>query len=111
MKCTPSTLQKQMHEFSKGTVATNRTKHGGTIHVNPPALSRRTFKVPGRGPAPLGRPFKKQDGRTQMFVSDEDDFIAKSDKPVKHATKKEHNLSKTIQNNETLLRRHTKQGN
>ena len=73
MKCTPSTLQKQMHEFGKGTVATNRTKHGGTIHVNPPALSRRTFKVPGRGPAPLGRPFKKQDGRTQLFVSDEDE--------------------------------------
>ena len=46
-----------------------------------------------------------------MFVLDEDDFIAKSDKPVKHATKKEHNLAKTIQNNETLPRRHTKQGN
>ena len=104
MKCTPSTLRKEMHEFGKGTVATNRTKHGGTIHVNPPALSRRKFKVLGRGPAPLGRPFKKQDGRTQMFVSDEDDFIAKSDKPVKHATKKAHNLAKTFQNNETLPR-------
>ena len=65
----------------------------------------------GRGPASLGRPFKKQDGRTQMFISDEDDFIAKSDKPAKHATKKEYNLAKTIQNDETLTRRHTKQGN
>ena len=38
-----------MHEFGKGTVATNRTKHGGAIAVNPPAVARRTFKVPGRG--------------------------------------------------------------
>ena len=88
LKCTPTTIQKQMHEFGKGTVAKNRTKHGGKINVNPPALSRRTFKVPGRGPAPLGRPLKEQAGRTQMIVSDEDDYIARSDKNIKQVPKK-----------------------
>ena len=39
-----------MHEFGKGTVGNSRTKNG-RVTVNPPALSRRSFKVPGRGPA------------------------------------------------------------
>ena len=111
LKCTPTTIQKQMHEFGKGTVAKNRTKHGGTINVNPPALSRRTFKVPGRGPAPLGRPLKEQGGRTQMIVSDEDDYIARSDKNIKQVPKKRHDFAKSVENNETLPRRHTKKGN
>ena len=51
LKCTPSTIQKQMHEFGKGTVGNSRTKNGRVITVNPPALSRRSFKVPGRGSA------------------------------------------------------------
>ena len=38
-----------------------------------------------------------------MFVSDEDDFIAKSDKPVKHATKKEHNLEKQFKTTKLSL--------
>ena len=104
LNCTPTTIQKQMHEFGKGTVATNRTKNGKIINVNPPAVSRRTFKVPGRGPAPLG-------AITQMIVTNEDDFIAMSDKSVKTVVKKQHNLAKTVENNETLPRRHTKQGN
>ena len=49
MKCLPLTIQHQMHNFGKGTT-TNRSKHGGVIKVNSPATSRRTFKVPGRGP-------------------------------------------------------------
>ena len=111
LNCTPTTLQKQMHEFGKGTVATNRTKNGRIINVNPPAVSRRTFKVPGRGPAPLGRPLKEKGAKTQMIVTNEDDFIAMSDKSVKTVVKKQHNLAKTVKNNETLPRRHTKQGN
>ena len=43
LKCTPSTIQKQMHEFGKGTVGNSRTKNGRVITVNPPALSRRSF--------------------------------------------------------------------
>ena len=64
---TPTAIQKQMHEFGKGTVATNRTKNGRVINVNPPAVSRRTFKVPGRGPAPLGRPLKEKGGDQPSF--------------------------------------------
>ena len=100
-----------MHEFGKGTVATNRIKNGRVINVNPPAVSRRTFKVPGKGLAPLGRPLKEKGGKTQMIVTTDDDFIAMSDKPVKSVAKKVHKLTKTIENNETLPKRHTKQGN
>ena len=46
-----------------------------------------------------------------MIVNDEDDFIALSDKPVKQAFKKPHDFAKSVQNNETLPKRHTKQGN
>ena len=111
LDCTPTTIQKQMHEFGKGAVATNRTKNGRVINVNPPAVSRRTFKVPGRGPAPLGRPLKEKGGKTQMIVTTDDDFIAMSDKSVISVAKKVHKLTKTIENNETLPKRHTKQGN
>ena len=104
LNCTPTTIQKQMHEFGKGKVTTNRTKNVKIINVNPPAVSGRAFKVPGRGPAPLG-------AKTQMIVTNEDDFIAMSDKSVKTVVKKQHNLAKTIINNKTLPKRHTKQGN
>ena len=46
-----------------------------------------------------------------MIVTTDDDFIAMSDKPVKSVAKKVHKLTKTIENNETLPKRHTKQGN
>ena len=55
MKCLPATIQNQMHNFGKGTIAKNRSKKGGTIKINSPSLSRRTFKVPGRGPVPQGQ--------------------------------------------------------
>ena len=109
MKCLPLTIQNQMHNFGKGTIATNRTKHGGVIKVNSPATSRRTFKVPGRGPAPLGRPLKDRSGKVQMFVGEEDDLLARSDKPFNFKPKKQHNLAKSVQNNETAPKRHTKQ--
>ena len=75
LKCLPLTVQNQMHNFGKGTIAKNRSKHGGEIKVNSPATSRRTFKVPGRGPAPLGRPLKDRSGKVQLIVN-EDDPIA-----------------------------------
>ena len=109
LNCKPTTWQKQMHEFGKGTVATNRTKYGGAIAVNPPAVARRTFKVPGRGSAPMGRPNIQIVDRTQLVVTEEDDFIAKSDKSTKQTTKKAHNFAKSIRKNETLPKRHTKQ--
>ena len=113
IKCVPLTIQSQMHNFGKGTVGTNRSKHGRMIKVNSPATSRRTFKVPGRGPAPLGRPlnFKLKDksGRVQIFVSEEDDLVARSDKPFQFKPKKKHDLAKSVRNNETAPKRHTKQ--
>ena len=109
MKCLPLTIQNQMHTFGKGTMATNRSKHGGIIKVNSPATSRRTFKVPGKGPAPLGRPVKDRSGKVQMFVGEEDDMVVRSDKPLMFKPKKQHNLAKSVQNNETAPKRHTKQ--
>ena len=76
----PFAAQKQMNEFGKGIVATNRTKNGRIINVNPPAVSRRTFKVPGRGPAPVGRPLKEKGAKPQMIM-------AMSDKSVKTVVK------------------------
>ena len=40
-----------------------------------------------------------------MIVTNEDDFIAMSDKSMKTVVKTQHNLAKTVKNNET------KQGN
>ena len=42
-----------MHEFGKGTVGNSRTKNGKVITVNPTDLSRLSFMVSVRGPAPL----------------------------------------------------------
>ena len=46
-----------------------------------------------------------------MIVTNEDDFVAMPDKSVKTVVKRQHDLVKTIKNKETLLRKHTKQGN
>ena len=54
----------------------------------PPSLARRTFKVPGRGPAPLGRPLRDRAGQTQMFITDNEDIIARSDGNFIQQTKK-----------------------
>ena len=105
----PLTLQNQMHNFGKGTVASNRTKHGGVINVQPPAVVRRTFKVPGRGPAPLSRPMQNNQSKVQMVVTEEDDFMARSDKKFQANQYKIHQLSKNVDNNETAPKRHTKQ--
>ena len=98
-----------MHEFGKGTVGNSRTKNGRVITVNPPALSRRSFKVPGRGPAPLGRHLKQKNKKIQLVVSENDDYIAKTDKAMKNVKKKVHNFASNVENNETLPKRHTKQ--
>ena len=58
------------------------------LHLNPPAMASRKFKVPGRGPAPLGRPLKDQGGRVQVVVTDEGDMLTKSDKTLKENKKK-----------------------
>ena len=109
LRCTPLTLQNQMHNFAIGTVGRSRSKRGGVIKVNPPSLSRRTFKVPGRGPAPLGRPPKNKAGQTQMFVTVDEDIVSKSDKVFRPQIKKPHNLAKTVESNESAPNRHTKQ--
>ena len=94
MKCLPATIQNQMHNFGKGTIAKNRSKKGGTIKVNSPSLSRRTFKVPGRGPAPQGRPLQDRSGKVQIVVTEDGDMIARSGKALKFTAKKKHNLAK-----------------
>ena len=69
IKCLPASIQNRMYNLGKGTIAKNRSKNGGTIKVNSPSLSRRTFKVPGRGPAPQGRPLQDRSGKVQMVVT------------------------------------------
>ena len=83
-----------MHNFAAGTVGKSKTKRGSVINVNPPSLARRTFKVPGRGPAPLGRPLRDRAGQTQMFITDNEDIIARSDGNFIQQTKKHTNLPK-----------------
>ena len=50
----------------------------------------------------MGRPNIQIVDRTQLVVTEEDDFIAKSDKSTKQTTKKAHNFAKSIRKNETL---------
>ena len=109
LSCTPSTHQSMMHNFGKATVANSRTKKGAVIKVNPPAAASRKFKVPGRSPAPLGRPVKDRGGKIQLLVTENDDFVSKSDKTVNENPKKAHNISTNVAKNETLPQRHTKQ--
>ena len=109
IRCRPLTLQNQMHNFAIGTVGKSRSRRGGVIKVNPPSLARRTFKVPGKGPAPLGRPMMNRARKTQMFVTDNEDIFAKSDKAFRPQLKKPHNLAKTVESNESAPNRHTKQ--
>ena len=109
MKCLPATIQNQMHNFGKGTIAKNRSKKGGTIKVNSPSLSRRTFKVPGRGPAPQGRPLQDRSGKVQMVVTEDGNMITRSGKALKFTAKKKHNLAKSVKENETAPKKHTKQ--
>ena len=56
----------------------NRSKKGGTIKVNSPSFSRRTFKVQGRGPAPQGSPLQDRSGKVQMVVTEDGEMIARS---------------------------------
>ena len=81
---------------------------GGKTYIH--KMWIKTIKVPGRGPAPLGRPLKNQGGRSQMTVTEEDDFMSKSDKTFKEPKKRPHNLALSVQNNENAPKRHTKQG-
>ena len=98
-----------MHDFGIGTVAKSRTKHGGVTTGNAPALANRTFKIPGRGPAPLGCPLKAQNKRCQLVVSQEEDHIAMSDKDLRQPINKVHKQAENVNNNETIPRGHTKQ--
>ena len=102
-------MQSQMHNFAAGTVGKSKTKRGGVINVNPPSLARRTFKVPGRGPAPLGRPLRDRAGQTQMFITDNEDIIARSDGNFIQQTKKTHKFAKILERNTSAPNRHTKQ--
>ena len=45
-----------------------------------------------------------------MTVTEEDDFMSKSDKTFKEPKKRPHNLALSVQNNENAPKRHTKQG-
>ena len=99
LKSRPLTLQSQMHNFAAGTVGKSKTKRGGVINVNPPSIARQTFKVPGRGPAPLGRPLRDRAGQTQMFITDDRDIIARSDGNFSQQTKKTHKFAKILERN------------
>ena len=88
LNCRPLTWQLQMHNFAAGTVGKSKSKCGGVMNINPPYIARRSFKVPGRGPAPLGRPLRDRAGQTQMFITDDRDIIARSDGNFSQQTKK-----------------------
>ena len=74
----PSRVFKHLHEFEKGTVTTSKTKQGGIISGNPSALSTRTFKVPGRRPAPFVHPLKEQGVQVKLIVNNDSDYVALS---------------------------------
>ena len=48
-------------------------------------------------------------GQTQMFVTVDQDIVAKSDKAFRPQMKNPHNLAKTVESNESAPNRHTKQ--
>ena len=81
-----------MHEFRKVEKLQEQQTEPNTSH---------TFKVPGRGPAAMGRANIRSVDRTQLVV----DFIAKYDKCTKQITKKAHNFAKSINKNQTLPKR------
>ena len=109
LKSRPLTLQSQMHNFAAGTVGKSKTKCGGVINVNPPSIARQAFKVPGRGPAPLGRPLRDRAGQTQMFITDDRDIIARSDGNFSQQTEKTHKFAKILERNTSAPNRHKKQ--
>ena len=80
-----------------------------------PSLSRRTFKVPGRGLAPQGRLLQDRSGKVQMVVTEDGDMIARSGKALKFTAKKKHNLAKSVKEklppkNTTSNKLHIKNG-
>ena len=105
LKCKPLTMQSQMHNFAAGTVGKSKTKRGGVINVNPPSIARRTFKVPGRGLAPL----RDRASQTQMFITDDRDIIARSDENFSQQTKKPQKIAKILERNTSAPNRHKKQ--
>ena len=54
-----------------------------------PSLSRRTFKVPGRGPVPQGRPLQERSGKVQMVATEDGNMIARSGKALKFTAEEE----------------------
>ena len=88
-------MHSQMHNFATGTVGKSKIKRGGVLNVNPPSMARRTFKVPGRGPALLGLPLRDRAGQTQMFITDDRDIIVRSERNFSQQTKENTNLPKT----------------
>ena len=85
-----------MNTFGKSTVASSRS------------AALRKFKVPGRAPAPLGRPLKVRSGKVQLCLTEDGDFVSKSAKAVSEVPKKKHNISKNDGRNEALPKRNTK---
>ena len=83
-KCTPHTLQQQMHGFGAQGAASHRTKTGKIIKPNPPAIAAR--KAPGSMPAPLGRRPKDRSGGLGTLVGTK-------------RTKRPHSLSLAVDNN------------
>ena len=106
LKCKPLTMQSQMHNSAAGPVGKSKTKHGGVINVNFPSLARWTLKVQRRGPAPLGRPLRDRAGQTQMFSTDNEYIIARSDGNFIQQT---HKFAKILERNTSATNRHTKQ--
>ena len=58
---------------------------------------------------PQGRPLQERSGKVQMVATEDGNMIARSGKALKSTAKKKHRLAKSVKENETAPKKHTKQ--
>ena len=105
LRCTQLTLQNQMHNFAIGTVGIQSIKMWRSNKSKPPITSEKCL---GEALLHLVAPSKTGLDK-HMFVTDDEDIFAKSDKSFTLQLKTAHNLAKTVERNERAPNRHTKQ--
>ena len=105
LRCTQLTLQNQMHNFAIETVGIQSIKMWRSNKSKPPITSEKCL---GEALLHLVAPSKTGLDK-HMFVTDDEDIFAKSDKSFTLQLKTAHNLAKTVERNERAPNRHTKQ--
>ena len=94
-----------MHNFAIGTVGIQSIKMWRSNKSKPPITSEKCL---GEALLHLVAPSKTGLDK-HMFVTDDEDIFAKSDKSFTPQLKKAHNLAKNVERNESAPNRHTKQ--